>query len=208
MSEDRKLLEPLAAVVSTGTRLLLGLLLAGVVLNIVSGTIPFWSGASTCVTADWTSGTSATADTAFTALDGASVSSIPRYCADNPSTGQRALGALSEAPALVLLVGGLVVLNQLLRAAARNGVHTRQTASRIRFLGWWLLIGSLAAELAQAVSQAALLTTLTGGATLAGVALHTATFPYLAVLTGLGLLVFGRIVSAGATMREDLEGIV
>ncbi|NUR68552.1 MAG: hypothetical protein HOQ47_22580, partial [Streptomyces sp.] len=32
--------------------------------------------------------------------------------------------------------------------------------------------------------------------------------PYLAVLTGLGLLTFARITRAGAAMREDLEGVV
>lgn len=42
----------------------------------------------------------------------------------------------------------------------------------------------------------------------AGTWLGMWTFPYLAVLTGLGLLTFARITSAGASMREDLEGVV
>lgn len=32
--------------------------------------------------------------------------------------------------------------------------------------------------------------------------------PYLAILTGLGLLTFARITRAGASMREDLAGVV
>lgn len=207
--EDRKLLEPLSTVVSGGLRLLIGLLLAGFLLNVVNGSVPFWDGANTCVTADWTSSSSAATDAAFGARDGAHVSAVPRYCADHPSAWQRTLGILSEAPALVVLVGGLTLLDRLLRSAGRDGAYTRQAASGLRFLGWYLLVGSLVAAIARAASQAALLATLADDAAFSpGTVLGATAFPYLVLLTALGLLVFARVVRAGATMREDLEGTV
>lgn len=207
--EDRKLLEPLSTVVSGGLRLLIGLLLAGFLLNAVNGSVPLWDAADACVTADWTSSSSAGADAAFGARDGAHVSVVPQYCADRPGAWQRTLGILSEVPAFVLLVGGLVLLNRLLRSAARDGVYTRQTAQRLRFLGWFLLAGSLVAATARAVSEAALLATLADDAPFSpGTVLGAAAFPYLAILTALGLLAFARVTRAGAVMREDLEGVV
>ncbi|MFD8891924.1 DUF2975 domain-containing protein [Streptomyces sp. NPDC059566] len=209
MSEDRKLLEPLSTVVSAGVRLLISLLLAGFVLSVFNGSVPFWDGMNTCVTADWITSSSAPNDAAFGARDGARVSAIPQYCAENPTAGQQTLGILSEVPSLVLLIGGLVLLHRLLRSAAREGVYTLHAASRLRFLGCWLLVGSLVAEATRAVSQAALLDTLADDAQFSAEAvLHATQFPYLAILTGLGLLAFARIMRVGATMREDLEGTV
>ncbi|MFD3325672.1 DUF2975 domain-containing protein [Streptomyces sp. NPDC058701] len=207
--EDRKLLEPLSTVVYGGLRLLIGLFLAGLVLNAVNGSVPFWDGVNACVTADWISSSSAGTDAAFATRDGAHVSAVPQYCADRPSAWQRTLGILSEVPAFVLFVGGLALLDRLLRSAARDGAYTRQTAYRLRFLGWFLLVGSLVAEIVRAASQAALLATLADDAPGSpGTLLGALSFPYLAILTALGLLAFARVMRTGAAMREDLEGVV
>ncbi|MFJ3881586.1 hypothetical protein ACIPW5_29565 [Streptomyces sp. NPDC090077] len=209
MPEDRKLLEPLSTVVSGALRLLIGLLLISFVLSLFNGAVPFWSGTDNCVTADWIAGSSSTADALFDVRGGAHVKAIPQYCAEHPSSQQRLLAVLGDVPSLVLLTGGLLILNGLLRAAAQEGVYTLRTASSLRLLGWWLLLGSLAAALTQAGAHAALLATLTTEVTFsADAVLHTSTFPYLTILTALGLLTFARITRAGATMRGDLEGTV
>ncbi|WP_351229599.1 hypothetical protein [Streptomyces sp. NPDC002133] len=76
-------------------------------------------------------------------------------------------------------------------------------------LGWWLLVGSLVVEVAEANARAALLAALSKNADFsAGTWLSMWTPPYLAVLTGLGLLTFARITRAGTSMREELEGVV
>lgn len=72
-----------------------------------------------------------------------------------------------------------------------------------------MLVGSLVVEIVEANARAAVLAALAKSADFsAGTWLDLWTFPYLAVLTGLGLLTFARITHAGASMREDLEGVV
>ncbi|MFF4457257.1 DUF2975 domain-containing protein [Streptomyces goshikiensis] len=209
MSEDRKLLEPLSTVVSGVLRLLVGALAISVVLSLFNNDIAFWNGPRNCATADWVSGSSSAADAMFSARNGAHVTAVPQYCADHPSSYQHLLGVLNGLPTLVLLIGGLILLNRLLQSAARNGVYTTQTASRLRLLGWWLLLGSVVAEVIEASARAALLVTLTDNVTFSAEAvLHTSAFPYFTVLTALGVLTFARITRAGAAMREDLEGTV
>jgi hypothetical protein len=207
--EDSKPLEPLAKLVSTALRLLIGFLLAGFALSLINNDVPVWGSTDGCITADWISGTSSTTENLFGAREGTQVNVIPQYCAPDPSTYQRLLGILSEAPNLIVLTGGLTVLNRLLRSAIQDGMYTAQTASRLRLLGWWILIGTVVAEITQAAAQTALLTTVTDKVTLSiGTFLHTFEAPYLALLTALGILTFARIVGVGSEMRKDLEGTV
>ncbi|MFV5998610.1 DUF2975 domain-containing protein [Streptomyces sp. NPDC056231] len=206
MTEDSKLLEPLSTVVSFVLRLLIGILVLGFALSLFDSNMHVGYG-NPCVIADFASGSAPDTDATFNAKAGAHVMSIPQYCASHPSTYQNVLATLGELPSFILLIGGLFVLNSLLRAAARDGVYTPQTASKLRLLGWWLLLGSLAAELIEATAKTALLATLTTEFS-AGVWLGMWATPYLAVLTALGLITFARIMRAGVTMREDLAGTV
>ncbi|MFF5491942.1 hypothetical protein [Streptomyces aquilus] len=204
MSEDRKMLEPMATVVSIALRVLLTLVTLGVVVRTVRGG---WGSSSVCITDDSTGG-SLDAD-AFFPEKGALVDAIPRYCADTPGASLHLLDELSTLPSTLLLIGGLFLLHQLLQGAARNGIHTALTASRFRLLGWWLLAGSLVAHLIESNLRAALLAKLATNHDFTAVSwLELWSTPYLLVLTGLGLLTFARITSAGAAMREDLEGVV
>ncbi|MFJ5308437.1 hypothetical protein [Streptomyces sp. NPDC088350] len=204
MSEDRKLLEPMATVVSIALRTLLALLTAGLVFSVIHGS---WGSVSACVTDD--SASSSTAPSGFLPENGAQVGSVPRYCAENPDAHLRLLDELGTLPSTLLLISGLFLLHRLLQGAARDGVHTVRTASRFRRLGWWLLLGSLAVEIVEDNARAALLAELAKTADFTAVAwLDMWSTPYLAVLTGLGLLTFARITRAGASMREDLQGVV
>ncbi|GGJ64860.1 DUF2975 domain-containing protein [Streptomyces brasiliensis] len=204
MTEDRKMLEPMATVVSVVLRILLALATAGLVLSVARGS---WGSFSVCI-ADESSTSSATPG-GFAAESGAQVDSIPRYCAETPDAHLRLLDALSDLPSTLLLISGLFLLYRFLQGAAREGVYTAQTASRLRLVGWWLLVGSLVVEIAEANARAALLAALAKDVGFsAETVLNMWTFPYLAVLTGLGLLTFARITRAGVSMREDLEGVV
>jgi len=205
MSEDRKMLEPMATVVSIALRVLLTLVTLGVVFRTVHGS--GWGSNFVCMRDDSTFG-SVDLDR-FYPEKGVSVGAIPRYCAESPGTSLHLLNELSMLPSSLLLIGSLFLLHQLLKGAARDGIYTARTASRMRVLGWWLLAGSVVAELIESNAKAALLSDLTTTSTFsAGAWLGLWSAPYMAVLTGLGLLTFARITSAGAAMREDLEGVV
>ncbi|MFF5004930.1 hypothetical protein ACFY3G_19140 [Streptomyces phaeochromogenes] len=208
MTENRKLLEPLLGVVSVALRVLVGLVVVGFVLSLFVDGIHFgWAGDHACVTADGMSGRSRGTDVMFGAREGVNVTSIPKYCTSDASGSQRLLNALQNLPSFALTIGGLLLLNRLLRGAVRDGIYTLQAASRLRVLGWLLLIGSLLVEATQSMARTALLRTLveTDRAWAVGNVWH---IPFLPIFAALGLLAFARIVQAGVAMREDIEGTV
>ncbi|GAA2638027.1 DUF2975 domain-containing protein [Streptomyces vastus] len=207
MAEGRKLVEPLFSVVSVVLRVMVGVVVVGFVLSLfVDGVHVGWGGGSACVTADGVSGSSSDTDAMFGAREGVDVSSTPQYCIADPSGSQQLLEVLRDLPSFILMVGGLLLLNRLLRGAARDGAYTAQTAARLRLLGWWLLVGSLVSEVTQAIAQAALLATLVeGGRATVG---NMWDIPFLAIFTALGLLTFARIMQEGVVMREDIEATI
>ncbi|KFG72642.1 hypothetical protein [Streptomyces mutabilis] len=204
MTEDRKLLQPFSTVVSVALHVLIAALSVGVLSKLFLGG---WGTGDICV-AD-TTASSSTKPTGFAPEQGASVDSVPRYCVENPSSHQRLLDQLDRLPFLLLMIAVLFLLNRLLQGAARDGIYTLQTVSRFRLLGWWVLLGSLAAEVVQANAKAALIASLAESKDFSAASwLGMWTPPYLAVLIALGLLTFARITRAGTAMREDLQGVV
>ena len=207
MSENSKLLEPLSTVVAIALRVLVGVVVVGFVLSLFHTGIHVGWGRDACVSTDWLSESSSGAAAEFGAKAGAVVDATPRYCASDPSTYQSALGALGELPSFVFLMGGLFVLNGVLRTATREGVYTLRTAARLRLLGWWLLLGGLIAEGIEAGTKTALLSTLaTDVPSDAWLAMWST--PYFKLFAALGLIAFARVMRVGVAMREDLDGTV
>ncbi|WP_405682622.1 DUF2975 domain-containing protein [Streptomyces sp. NBC_01238] len=95
------------------------------------------------------------------------------------------------------------------RSAARDGLYTTQTAERLRRLGWWLLAGSVLAAIATSLAEKALIASLSLDSGISAVSgMWSWDVPFMAILTGLGVLSFARIMRVGITMREDLDGTV
>ncbi|MFK0173782.1 hypothetical protein ACIQU5_33885 [Streptomyces sp. NPDC090306] len=210
MADDSRLLEPLSSVVSIVVRVLLGFMVLSLALSLFDTDVHFeWGGSDACVSTDWISSTTSEASMGLHPKAGVQVDTVPRYCADDPGTYQQTLSFLAGFPSFVLMTGALLILNRLLSVSARDGVYTLWTAGRLRLLGWWLLIGSLAARAVETTARTALLSTLTTEAPLnVGTWTGVWTTPYFQVLTAMGVLVFARITRSGAAMRDDLEGTV
>lgn len=208
MVDDRKLLEPLFSAVSLVLRVVLGLVVAGFIMSLfVDGVHVASIGGDVCLTADGISGSSSDTDAMFGAREGVTVNTSPEYCTSDPSRGQQALEVLHDLPSFILMFGGLLLLNRLLRGAARDGVYTAQTASRLRVLGWWLLAGSLITAVAQAIARVELLATFVEE-DMADALGNVWDVPFLSIFTALGLFTFARIVRAGVVMREDVEATI
>jgi hypothetical protein len=125
-----------------------------------------------------------------------------------PTAGQALAFAVTLLPAGLLRVGVLYLAMRLARTAARDGVYTVQAARLVLVLGWWLLAGGLVASVAAGFARLNLLGLL--------VIWHVDWVHWPASWGvswpvewfGLGLIIFARIMRAGAGMRADLEGTV
>ncbi len=126
----------------------------------------------------------------------------------HPTAGQALAFAVTLLPAGLLRVGALYLAMRLARTAARDGVYTVQAARLMLGLGWWLLAGGLVASVVGGFAQVNLLGLL--------VTWHVDWVHWPASWGvswpvewfGLGLIIFARIMRAGAGMRADLEGTV
>ena len=126
----------------------------------------------------------------------------------HPTAGQALAFAVTLLPGGLLRVGALYLAMRLARTAARDGVYTVQAARLVLFLGWWLLAGGLVASVAAGFARLNLLSLL--------VTWHVDWVHWPASWGvswpvewfGLGLIIFARVMRAGAGMRADLEGTV
>ncbi|MGW3665008.1 DUF2975 domain-containing protein [Streptomyces sp. NPDC005141] len=133
----------------------------------------------------------------------------PDYCTDDPTTAQSLLNTANQVPPFVFSVGALLLVLLLIRGAEGDGLYTARTAGRLRRLGWWLVAGSVLAAIAESTTEQSLVHSLSRNSdtnTVTG--LLTWHMPFMAVLTGLGVLSFARVMRIGINMREDLDGTV
>ncbi|MFF4791494.1 DUF2975 domain-containing protein [Streptomyces sp. NPDC001276] len=148
---------------------------------------------------------------AFRPAPGASftVEAHPEYCTQAPSAGQSLLNSATQVVPFIFIVGALLLALRLIRGAAREGLYTTRTAERLRWLGWWLLAGSVLTAIATSLAEKALIASLSLDSEISAVfGLLSWDVPFMAILTGLGVLSFARIMRVGITMREDLDGTV
>ncbi|MCE6993205.1 hypothetical protein LZG04_00025 [Saccharothrix sp. S26] len=129
-------------------------------------------------------------------------------CVQEPALWQRVLGFVADAAGPCAYVSTLLVLLLVLKRAAHEGVHTFDTAVRVRRLGHYLLWVVLGATCVASIAR----TTLVHAAVTydAGTLAFFGEWdvPWWAVVTGAGLLTLAKIMRASAEMRADLEGTV
>ncbi|MFF0142094.1 DUF2975 domain-containing protein [Streptomyces sp. NPDC005227] len=131
----------------------------------------------------------------------------PSYCTEDPTATQSLLNIAKQIPSSVFTVGALLLVLWLIRGAEGDGLFTARTAHRLRTLGWWLLAGGVLSAVATSVAEQALVGSLSrSGDASALTGLLSWDMPYMALLTGLGVLSFARVMRIGITMREELDG--
>ncbi|MGW1553140.1 DUF2975 domain-containing protein [Streptomyces sp. NPDC002346] len=137
------------------------------------------------------------------------VNAHPEYCTEAPSPVQGLLNSATQMVPFIFVVGTLLLALRLIRGAAGGGLYTTQTAERLRWLGWWLLAGSVLTAIGTSMAEKALIASLSLDSDISAVTgLLSWDVPFMAILTGLGVLSFARIMRVGITMREDLDGTV
>lgn len=127
-------------------------------------------------------------------------------CADHPGAALRMAGMLMSLPTLLLFLGFLLLIRRLLTAASRPGaLYSPDTARRLRFLGWYLTAGAVAAGIIETAASGVALADQTSLSWFPPGEFHLSVST---LLVGLGLITVARVMRIGVTMREDLDGTV
>ena len=212
----RKLTEPLETVTAVfGTLLIVALVIGALLAVFGSGSLGgFGKAATVCATQPGISisSTPGAQVQAFATRPGSSLNLITplQACATHPGLGQRVLFTLTEMPTILVWGGVLLLIWLILRAARRSGPFTPEVAAAMRLLGWFIIVGAVAAAAVQGFALDRLLNTMLVQRSDYGDAI---TFPVHALvpvpaLAGVALLSFARIIRAGAAMDEEIKGTV
>jgi Protein of unknown function (DUF2975) len=129
-------------------------------------------------------------------------------CVQHPGLGQRFLKTLTSLPSMVVWLGVLFLLWRLVRTAEQSGPFTEPMARLLRFTGWFIIAGSIAASAAQGAATDALLSMMLQGQNSFADAVPLPGAVVVPVLAGVVALTFARIVRVGSRMAEDLQGTV
>jgi hypothetical protein len=208
---DRKLTQPLGGAVKL-ILVLTTALLALVLVVAVFGTIELGGlGSGPACSAVHLNGIAVTGPVVAHLRPGATASAGKvALCASHPTTGQRVLVGLTWVPAVALYLAVILLLGQLLRVIGSTGPFAVIVARRLRFLGWFVLAGSLVVTVGQSAAQSAFVSTVV---TSSVPALRNAAEAGLAIifaplLIACGLLTLARVIRVGAQMSDDLAGTV
>jgi hypothetical protein len=205
--KDRNPLEPLASF----TWLLMTLLVFGFALAVFttlfgSGSILGWGhDAYVCVSSTGFGDGDAKGSLPFIHPHAGVSADSPglRLCTASPSATQRWWYTLENLPTTVTFVALSVATFLILRHAERHGLYAPGVASRIRFLGWFLIADSVLRPVVEVIATRRLW---------ASMADSSAPIQWNVVWTflfaGLALLSLARIMRVGSGMREELQGVV
>lgn len=128
-------------------------------------------------------------------------------CDQTPSAVVKAAASASRGAGLALFLGFLLLARLLIRSARRNGLFTAQVAARTRTLGWFLLLGPLAAATLQATADGIVLSSAVhhvGWST----GLRNIDVPLTLVVVGLGVLTVSRMMRRAVVLQDDADATI
>jgi hypothetical protein len=208
--DNRKLIEPLESVTAFFGALMLIAVTVGLAF-LAFGSGPFGGyprnvcaiQPDTTYGGDWKTTLVAARHGSSVNINGSAV-----LCTSHLTLAQHVLYALDELPAVVFWCGVLLLLWRIIRTARRTGPFTARVAAAMRRLGWFVLVGSVAAAVVHLLALDLLLLTM---ASLPNPFIDLIVMPVhlpVPILTGAALLTFARIIRAAAVMDDEIRATV
>ena len=202
----RNPLEPLRSITRPLFVLVLACYVAAVVSTLIGNATLFGLGSSVvCVHA---ANLAVPMNLPLTGRGGMANSDGADLCVLSASGGQHVAAVLIGLPGPLLFLGALFLLYRVLREAEQGGVFGDRVAGRLRVLGWYLIVGELAAMVITGSATAYFVTSASKIAPDTSLGTDYWEWSLPTLLAGLGALTFARIMRVGARMREDLDGTV
>ena len=132
-------------------------------------------------------------------------------CVMNATDRQRALVYLGSAPLTLFKLAIFALVAWLLLVARREGPFVPRVHRMLWFLGWFVIVGSVAVSVARDAAGAYFLASAVSVPVPVKDDVVSALYDAVLsvpVLAGCAVLTLARIMRAGALMRDDLEGTV
>jgi hypothetical protein len=119
------------------------------------------------------------------------------------SWGQSILHALTQLPALAVVLAAFALLLRVVNDARRGDPFTRRTVRRLRAVGLILLVGGTASDAVQFLAVFMLAMTVPNGS-------HPAVYVFTGswIFMGVGTLAIAEVVGRGRAMRAELDGVI
>ncbi len=125
-------------------------------------------------------------------------------CVGHPGAALRLASVLAAVPFVLVVVVFLLRLRGLLLVAGRPRVlYSAATAARVRWLGWWLFAGSLAAAAIESSAQTAIFLSAVHYPGLDWYEPQEWHLPIGYLLLGVALISVARVMRIGALRREE-----
>jgi hypothetical protein len=122
-----------------------------------------------------------------------------RVCDPSPALADRVLVGLTAIPTFAVFVGFLVLTRRIIKYARRHAVFSASLASRIERLGWFLLVGLIAAAAVEWVARIVLLGRLVPHDASAADPLSVSV---AGIIGAAGIISVGRIMARAAVMHD------
>jgi hypothetical protein len=126
-----------------------------------------------------------------------------QLCTSHPTTAQRWWYSLEKFPTTATAMAVTLTIFFALQQAHLRGLYIPGFASKLRFLGWFLVVESIAQSPIESFADSHLWHTMADGGFN-----HIWGVAWYGLLAGIALLSLARIMRVGSAMREDLEGVV
>ena len=128
-------------------------------------------------------------------------------CLKDPTRLQQAAGVLDTIGGGVLAIGGLLLIQRVVRTARRGGLFTEETADRTRQLGWFLLAMTLLWPLLEGAGTGIVLSAAVQDVSWAR-GLFSADISYTLLVVAIGVLTFARILRQAVPLQDEVDATV
>lgn len=204
LRSPRNPLEPIATTAGCAATLLVAALLLSLLVHQAA-----WGNGPVCTSVSASDATIFSGPVSIPGVARAAQASLGSVtiCTSHPTSALRLAGVLLAWPYTVLWLIFLLRLNGLLKAASLpGGLYSPVTASRLRWLGWLLTFGGLAAGIIQSAARIVIFTRLVHYPGLGwSFAPHQISFSFTTLIVGLALITAARVMGLGVKMREELD---
>lgn len=128
-------------------------------------------------------------------------------CLDDASLGTQVVGNADTVFRLLWFLGILLITLRMIKVARTDGLFTTGTARILRWLGWWVTLGSLFQSLLSQIADQRIVADALGTDAAWGFPGWPSLDPAV-LLTGIGIITFARVMRQAVELQDDVDATI